>query len=68
MKMNEVDPALRLKDPALRLKDPTLRLKDPTLQLKDPALRLKRQLSLANGVAIICGLIVGTGIYVTPGR
>ena len=36
-------------------------------RLRDLTPRLKRQLTLANGVAIICGLIVGSGIYISPG-
>ena len=56
-----------LKDTVPQLKDPAPQLKDPASQLKDTAPRLKRQLSLVNGVAIICGLVVGSGIYITPG-
>ena len=29
--------------------------------------KLKRQLTLAHGVAVICGLVIGSGIYVSPG-
>jgi amino acid transporter len=28
--------------------------------------KLKRQLSLLQGVAVICGLVIGSGIYVAP--
>ncbi len=32
----------------------------------DAPVRLKRQLGLIHGVAIICGLVVGSGIWVSP--
>lgn len=28
--------------------------------------RLKRQLTLIQGVAVICGMVIGTGIFITP--
>ena len=62
-----MDQEPRLKDPAPQLKDPVPQFKGTAVRLKDTTPRLKRQLSLVNGVAIICGLVVGSGIYISPG-